>query len=134
MHEHGLKSVLVVDDDVAMLKLLREALTALLHLDVDTTPNPEYGFELALKKKYDLLILDFAMPGIDGAILYSLISKVYSITPPPWGGMPPMLLMSGYASQKRAQELLREPGVRGVLPKPFTIERLTEKVSEVLRS
>jgi CheY-like chemotaxis protein len=134
VHEQTQKSVLVVDDDVAVLRLLRESLTALLHLDVDTTPSPEYAFELALKKKYDLLVVDFSMPGIDGAILHSLIAKVYSITPPPWGKMPPTLLMSGHASQKRAQELLTEPGVRGLIAKPFTIERLVEKVSEVLRS
>lgn len=128
------KSVLVVDDDVAILRLLRESLTALFQVEVDTTPNPEYAFELVLKKKYDLIVMDFSMPGIDGAVLYSLISKVYSILLPALGNIPPMLLMSGNASQKRAQELLREPGVRGLLTKPFTIERLVEKVSEVLGS
>jgi CheY-like chemotaxis protein len=126
--------VLVVDDDVAILHLLRESLTALLQIEVDTTPNPEYAFELSLKKNYDLFIFDFSMPGIDGAVLYSLISKVYSILLPALGNTPPMLLMSGNASQKRAQELLREPGVRGLLAKPFAIERLVEKVSEALGS
>ena len=32
--------------------------------------SPEYGFELALKKTYDLLIFDFSMPMIDGAMLF----------------------------------------------------------------
>ena len=114
--------------------MLRESLTERLQVDVDTTPSPEYAFELVLKKKYDLLLIDFSMPGIDGAVLYSLISKVYNTLLPSLGNIPPMLLMSGNASHKRAQELLREPGVRGLLAKPFTIGRLVEKVAGVLGS
>ncbi len=123
------KKILVVDDDVVVLRLVRESLTALLYCEVDTTPNPEYGFELILKKRYDLLIFDFLMPGIDGAVLFGLVSKLFEIYPPGGRRLPPVLLMSGNASQKRAQELLREPGVRGLIAKPFSIEKLVEKVS-----
>src|SRR5881398_2751779 len=63
------KRILMVDDDVALLRVVREALVASLRCEVDTSPKPEYAFELALKKKYDLLIFDFQMPMIDGAIL-----------------------------------------------------------------
>ena len=122
----------MVDDDVVILRLVREALGALLGCEVETTPNPEYAFELVLKQKFDLLIFDFSMPGIDGAVLYGLISKLYTIRPPHDKKLPPLILMSGHASQKRAQELLREPGVRGLLAKPFSIERLVEKVSELI--
>jgi len=117
---------------VVILRLVRESLTALLQCEVDTTPNPEYAFELMLKKSYDLMVFDFSMPGIDGAILYSLISKVYEVNPPPGQKLPPLILMSGHASQKRAQELLREPGVRGLLAKPFSIEKLVARVSALL--
>ena len=34
--------------------------------------------------------------------------------------------------EARAQELLREAGVRGLVPKPFAINRLIEKVKECL--
>ncbi len=120
----------MVDDDVSILRLLRESLSALLHYEVDTTPNPEYAFELVLKKQYDLLIFDFSMPSIDGALLYSLLAKVHGIAAPAGHKLPPLILMSGNASQKRAQELLRQPGVRGLLAKPFSIERLLERVSQ----
>jgi CheY-like chemotaxis protein len=126
------KTVLVVDDDVVILRLVRESLGSLVGCAVDTTPNPEYAFELMLKKNYDLLILDFQMPGIDGATLYTLITKVYANKSAKGEKRPPVLLMSGNAGQKRAQELLREPGVRGLLAKPLSIERLVEKVSELI--
>ena len=125
----AVKRFLIVDDDVALMRITREALTTFLRCEVDTSPNPEYGFELALKKNYDLLIFDFQMPMIDGAMLFFLIGKVYNHAEPP-RVVPPLLLVSGRGDEKRAQELLKEPGVRGLIPKPFAINRLLEKVKE----
>jgi CheY-like chemotaxis protein len=127
------KSILVVDDDVLILQLVRESLSVLLDCAVDTTTNPEYAFELILKRSYDLLIVDFFLPRIDGAMLYLLVSKLFAIQPPEGRTLPPLLLISGHAAEPRAQELLREPGVRGLIAKPFTIEMLIERVSEALR-
>jgi len=131
MAEGEVKRVLIVDDDMAVLRIMRDALTSILHWEVDTSPKPEYGFELALKKTYDLIIFDFSMPLIDGALLFDLISKVYENTVPP-RKVPPLLLVSGQGSDERAQELRREARVCGFLPKPFTINRLLEKVRESL--
>lgn len=125
------KRVLVVDDDVAVTRIIREALTSFLRCEVDTSPQPEYAFELALKKSYDLMIFDFSMPMIDGAMLFSLISKVYDNSAPP-RQIPPLLLVSGQGQEARAQELLKEPRVRGFLPKPFAINRLLQKVREAV--
>lgn len=123
------KKVLIVDDDVGLMRVTREALTSFLHCEVDSSPKPEYGFELALRKSYDLLIFDFSMPMIDGAMLFFLIGKVYENAQPP-RLIPPLLLVSGRGDEERAQQLLKEPRVRGFLAKPFTITRLIEKVKE----
>ncbi len=123
------KRILIVDDDVTLMRVTREALTSLLRCEVDTSPKPEYGFELALKRTYDLLIFDFSMPMIDGAMLFFLIGKVYDNAQPP-RRVPPLLLISGRGDEERAQELLREPGVRGLVPKPFTLSRLVDRVKE----
>ncbi len=127
MAEPETKRVLIVDDDTAVLRIMREALQTLLHWEIDTSPRPEYGFELALKKTYDLMIFDFSMPMIDGTLLFLLISKVYENSNPP-RTVPPLLLVSGQGSDERAQELLKEARVCGFLAKPFTINRLVEKV------
>ena len=123
------KQILMVDDDVALLRVVREALTTCLRCNVDTSPKPEYGFELALRKNYDLFIFDFQMPMIDGAMLFFLIGKVYNNAAPP-RLVPPLLLVSGKADEQRAQELLKEPGVRGLIAKPFSMNRLLEKAKE----
>ena len=125
------RKILIVDDDVALMRVMREALTSFLRCEVDTSPKPEYGFELALKKTYDLMMFDFSMPMIDGAMLFFLIGKVYNNSIPP-RIVPPLLLVTGKGDEKRAQELLQEAGVRGLIPKPFAINRLIEKVKECL--
>ncbi len=130
--ENAQKTILVVDDDVLILRLVRESLSALLDCAVDTTTSPEYAFELILKRPYDLLIVDFSLPRIDGAMLYLLVSKLFAIQPPEGRVLPPLLLISGHAAEPRAQALLREPGVRGLVAKPFTIELLIDRVSEAL--
>ena len=122
------KQILVVDDDVGILRLVRETLTSFLDCSVDTSPDAAYGFELALRKNYGLFIFDFAMPVLDGALLYGLLTRVYELALDPPRTAPPLLLMSGHGEQARAQSLLREPGVRGLLSKPFTIERLLDRV------
>jgi DNA-binding NtrC family response regulator len=126
-----LKRLLMVDDDVALLRITREALVATVKCEVDTSPKPEYAFELALKKKYDLFIFDFQMPMIDGAMLFFLIGKVYTNIQP-IREVPPLILVSGKADEKRAQELLKEPGVAGLVAKPFAINRLLDKIKESL--
>ena len=123
------KRILMADDDVALLRVVREALIATLRCEVDTSPKPEYAFELALKKSYDLLIFDFQMPMIDGAMLFFLIGKVYNNTEPP-RDLPPLLLISGKADEARAQDLLKEPGVAGLIAKPFAINRLLERIRQ----
>jgi DNA-binding response OmpR family regulator len=123
------KRILIVDDDVGLMRIMREALMSFLLCEVDTSPNPEYGFELALKKTYDLLIFDFSMPMIDGAMLFFLLGKVYDHSNPP-RVLPPLLLVTGKGEEKRARDLLREAGVKGLIAKPFAINRLITEVKE----
>ena len=129
MSDDSPKRILIVDDEVAFLRVMREALTACLRCAVDSSPHSEYGFELAIKKTYDLFIFDFSMPMIDGAMLFFLIGKVYNHAETP-RIVPPLLLVSGKADEERAQELLQEPGVRGLIAKPFSMNRLLEKAKE----
>ncbi len=44
--------------------------------------------------------------------------------------MPPLLLVTGRGDESARQELLKEAGVRGLVAKPFAINRLIEKVKE----
>ena len=132
-HHSAARSILIVDDDVDVLRFVRETLGAFADCTVDTSPSSEYAFELALRKSYDLFIFDFAMPVVDGATLYQFVRKAYQYEGrDPARRLPPLLLLSGDATKPRARELLKEPGVSGLLPKPFAIELLLTKVEACL--
>ena len=62
------KRILVVDDDMSLARLISEALRTRFQCEVDATPNPEYAFELALKKRYRVFVFDFSMPMIDAML------------------------------------------------------------------
>ena len=126
------KTILVVDDDVDILRLAREALSTIEGCTIDTTPNAEYAFELVLKKSYDLLIFDMTMPDLGGATLYSMIRTLFRVALPDDRKLPPLVLMSGASANRRAQELLREPGVRAFIPKPFTLSRFVGTVEQIV--
>lgn len=129
------RHILIVDDDTGVLRLLRESLASLVDgCHIDATPSPEYAFELALKRHYDLFVFDLVMPGMDGAMLYRLIRTVYESADPPIPPLPPMILLTGHGDHPRAQEVLTEPGVRGLLTKPFTLDRVLTKVARTLLS
>jgi DNA-binding NtrC family response regulator len=122
--------ILIADDDITLGRLMREALMSRFRCEVDATPNAEYAFELALKKRYRVFVFDFSMPMIDGAMLFALIGKVYNHVSPPLP-VPPLILISGRGDEDRARELIRDVGVRAFVAKPFAMNRLLEKVQEV---
>ena len=128
-----IRAILVVDDDVDVLRFLRDTVAAFTDCRVDTSPSAEYAFELAIRKRYDLFLFDFSMPAMDGAVLYNMIRKVHDFgVLSPARSLPPLILLSGHGEQRRARELLAEPGVKGLLPKPFSIERLLAKIEACL--
>jgi DNA-binding NarL/FixJ family response regulator len=60
--------VLVVDDHAPFLELLSDLLRATDHLEaVGTARSGEQAVELARTLRPDLVLIDFRMPGMDGA-------------------------------------------------------------------
>ncbi|HEX7872112.1 MAG TPA: ATP-binding protein [Sphingobium sp.] len=59
------RSVLVVDDDVHQLRLMRGLLES-IGFDVAVAPNGETGLALSEAGDFDLVVLDISMPGLSG--------------------------------------------------------------------
>jgi PAS domain S-box-containing protein len=71
----------------------------------------------------DLVILDMIMPGMDGGQVFD---RLRSLNP-----AVAVLLSSGYSLNGKALEILKR-GCRGFIHKPFNLDQLKQKISEVL--
>jgi CheY-like chemotaxis protein len=78
----------------------------------------------ANKDKIKMVILDIIMPGMGGGEVYD---KIKGINPDV-----KVLLSSGYSVDGQAIELL-ERGCNGFMPKPFTLEELSGKITQIMR-
>ena len=69
-----------------------------------------------------LVLLDLVMPKLPGPECYRALRKL---------GRTPVLLVSGYAADLAAQDLL-ETGADGFLEKPYTAEQLGAEIDRIL--
>jgi formate/nitrite transporter len=116
-------SMLIIDDE----KVVLESVTKIFAnegYDITTTASPEEGKELIGTKKYDVILCDWNMPGIDGM---EIISEIEKNSPESV-----VLMISGYPSVDRATEAMKR-GALDFVPKPFTPEELLNAVKKAER-
>jgi DNA-binding NtrC family response regulator len=68
-------SILIVDDEPDMLRLLKRTLGADLNTKVETVESGERALLLLKKNSFDLVLADIKMPGMDGLELLDLIKR-----------------------------------------------------------
>lgn len=113
--------VLVVDDDVLVLRLCEKILQRAGN-SVTITSDPFKALELVKAKAYDLLLVDIMMPQMDG---FELVAQVKAIR-----ADMAILVMTGFGTIETAIEALRR-GVDGLILKPFeNAESLLEAIRQ----
>ncbi len=105
--------ILVVDDDPAVLEVIKEYLEPFGFL-VDTAQNAREALYLTGKKPA-LILLDIAMPEMDGVDLYPLLREAAPEAK--------IIICTGYSSDGPAKKLL-SLGADGFIQKPFTQRHL----------
>ncbi len=118
------KIVLVVDDEDEIIEILEEHFE-MLDCWVLTAGSGEEALEILLKQRVDFVISDIRMPNGDGLFLLKRIRE--ELKEPP-----PVLLISSF-SDINAREAV-EHGAIGLMPKPFQLKEIDEKLLEALRS
>jgi PAS domain S-box-containing protein len=78
-------------------------------------------------KPYDVILLDYLMPGVNGHELASMLSKQTSLT------IPPIIMLSSCDQSVSTQEL-KEIGIETYLVKPVRERRLFDTLGRVLTS
>jgi len=113
-------TVLLVDDEVDFVEVLAERLEA-RGLAVDTAEDGEVALEKAEKRPFDAILLDMAMPGMDGI---QTLKGLLRINPDLQ-----VILLTGRATLGQAVEAMKL-GALDLLEKPVEIETLVAKIEE----
>jgi len=118
------KRILVVDDDELVLIAL-EALLAPCGYEVTTASGGEEALQKLNTKKFDLLILDILMPGMNGFELCQKIRLLdeYKVVP-----IIMLTAKSGAEDRKRGLEV----GANLFLPKPIAPQQLLDLIKKSL--
>jgi len=116
----GKIKVLLVDDEVDFVETLAERLRT-RGMDVEVATSGAQAIDKVDQRAFDAVVLDLAMPGIDGIeTLKKLLKKNPDLQ---------VMLLTGQATVKSAVEATNL-GALDVLEKPTDIETLMEKIGQ----
>jgi len=116
--------ILIADDEESIGSLLRATLEGPDSRVTHATNGPE-ALLLVQEHKFDLIILDWMMPGKSGIdVLRELRQRPETATIP--------IIMLTARGQMKDQELALRLGAAGYLMKPFSPLELLEKISKIL--
>lgn len=121
----GKKRVLVVDDDEAIIEMLVELLERDGRFEVQTATT---GFEAGLRTREfhpDVIVLDYMLPDLNGNAVVRSIREDASLTDIK------IIVVSGVVNREDVQRLL-DGGADDFLQKPFSIEQLVRRVTELV--
>lgn len=115
--------ILLVDDDLGLAKVSKDWLTFQEHA-VDVVHNGQEGWALLTSQEYDMVILDWDLPDIDGIDLL----KRFRAT----GGTTPVLMLTGRDSVD-SKEVGLDAGADDYLTKPFHMKELSARIRALVR-
>lgn len=114
--------VLVIDDEVQILRALRKILTE-SHFRVQVAATGEEGLAMAAAQPPDVIILDLNLPDMDGTQVCEQLRQ-WTITP--------IIVLSARDEQRQKVQAL-DKGADDYLTKPFGIDELLARVRVALR-
>lgn len=117
------EKMLIIDDEEIVLKSCRRIFEAEGY-EVTTTADPAEGIRLVAERSFDVVLVDWMMPGFDGM---DVVEEIDKRSP---GSA--MVMISGHPSVGRATEALKR-GAMDYLPKPFKPEEIIAVVNRATR-
>jgi DNA-binding NtrC family response regulator len=115
--------ILVIDDEVDMLSLIRLILTEKTDYEIITTNNPLEVSNLLNEKKFDVIVTDLKMPIMDGMDVVDAIRKQDALVP--------IIIITAYGSVESAEEAVKK-GAFDYITKPFRQEQLLISLKRAL--
>jgi len=117
------QKILVVDDELDMLMLLRMMIEDNTGYEVETTNNPSEALKMLTEKDVDLVITDLKMPGMDGMELFDELKDIKPEVP--------VIIITAYGSLEMADEAMKK-GVADFITKPFRKDSILFTIKRTL--
>ena len=122
--EEERKTILIIDDDTIMLKVMKDHLHD--RFDVATAVSGKIAYKYLEMKKADLILLDYEMPNENGPNVLEKFRTIESAK------NIPVIFLTGMTEKEKIQKALNlKP--QGYLLKPVDKETLIQKINEVLQ-
>lgn len=118
-----LPNILMIEDDLELAQMLIDFL-AKYNIKVENFDDPYLGISTLNIKKYDLLILDLSLPGMDGLEICKEIRTKQNNIP---------IIISSARSDLEDKIIGLELGADDYLPKPYEPKELYARIMSVLR-
>jgi len=115
--------ILVVDDQEANVRLLEGMLRIAGYASIESTMDPTEVCELHRKNRYNLILLDLQMPGMDGFQVMEGLKEIEED-----GYLPVLVITAQPAHKLRALEA----GAKDFVSKPFDLAELRARVHNIL--
>ncbi|HLG18689.1 MAG TPA: response regulator [Bdellovibrionota bacterium] len=120
------KRILVVDDDLSILDLIRAGLDPAQYEVVGTTKGRE-GIELVEKERFDLAVVDALLPDLRGDFVTKAIRERYGPDQ-----LPVIVLSAFFRRNRGSKEVLARWQANAFIPKPFAIVQLQKEIDRLL--
>jgi len=118
-----MRRILIIEDDISILNGLKDVLMFKSY-EVLTATDGESGYEMAVEKSPDLIILDIMLPKMDG---FTLCKKLRDE-----GTLVPVLMLTARGEDPDKVQGL-DIGADDYVTKPFSLPELLARVRALLR-
>lgn len=118
------QSILAVDDEIHMLKLLERIIKEKTPYHIEITNNPLEVSGILEEKTFDLIITDLKMPVVDGIDLLRMIKEQEREEE--------VIIITAFGSLESATEALSR-GVFDYITKPFKKEQIISTVDRAMQ-
>jgi len=120
----GSETILLIDDEQRIIDA-GKGMLEIVGYKVLLAASGKKAIETYRKKSktIDLVILDMILPEMDGSEIYDRLKGINPNVK--------VLLSSGFTQNGQAKEII-DKGCNGFIQKPFTLEQLSQKISEIL--
>jgi len=115
------KSVLVIDDESALCRLLEVNLTA-NGFEVEVAMSGEEALKKLTQRNFDLVLLDLLLPEMNGIEVFKEISRI--------NPQIPVVMMTAYPNNGLVETAIVE-GVQFILHKPFDLNELQKIIGRI---